>query len=326
MITKNLQLFALALVTSVSLGWGINILSSNLTDFSFAHQLKANPEILAAYAAQNEIEEKLLQQRPFRVKNYASLEIQGKAAISLFLDDETAHTKVLFEKNSDAPLLIASLTKLMTALTALAHYQPDLPVRLTQKVLDTEGKAGQLQIDDSFTIKDLLYMSLIESSNDAAAALTIPVGMNKFVGLMNQEAEKLHLRKTSFVNPTGLDPSNSGNYSTAEELSQIAVHIIQNEPQIFDILSLQEIDLYDQNGAFHHTMINTNDLLKYREWPSRILGGKTGWTPRAGSSLILVLEGPNQTGYIVNVLLASEDRFGEMKEMLDWVLHAYKWH
>jgi len=326
MITKNLQLFALALIASVSLGWGMNILSFNLTESALAHQLKANPEILAAYAAQTKIEDTLLQKQPFRTKNYPALEIQGKAAISLFLDRETGRTKILFEKDSTAPLLIASLTKLMTALTALTHYQPDLLVHITQKALDTEGETGQLQIADAFTIRDLLYMSLIESSNDATVALTIPVGTDEFVRLMNKEARILQLRKTSFVNPTGLDSSSSGNYSTAADLSQIAIHIIQNDPQIFDILSLQQIDLYDPDGVFHHTMINTNELLHYSEWPTKILGGKTGWTPRAGSSLILVLESPNKNGYIVNVLLGSEDRFDEMKRMLDWILHGYKWN
>jgi len=326
MITKNIQIFALALVGSVSLGWGMNIFSSNLADFNFAHQLRVNPEILAAYAAQDQIEYELLQEKPFRTKNYKALAIQGTAAISLFLDEETGLTKVLFEKNPDTTLLIASLTKLITALTALEHYPPNLPVHLTQDILDTEGEAGQLQIDDAFTVKDLLYMLLIESSNDAAAALSIPKGMDEFVNLMNQEAKMLKLQKTSFVNPTGLDTPNSGNYSTAADLSQIAVHIVQNEPQIFDILSLQQIDLYDQNGAFHHKMENTNQLLKYHEWPTRILGGKTGWTPRAGSSLVLVLESPDQNGYVISVLLASEDRFGEMKEILDWVLHAYQWN
>jgi len=325
MITRNLQFFALALIASVSLVWGANAFSSGLTDFTFAHQLKTNPEILAAYASQQEIRDQLFLQEPWRTKNYAGLEIAGKSAISVYLNQESGHTKTLFQKNSDTPLLIASLTKLMTALTALTHYEPNLPVSLTQEALATEGKAGHLQINDALTIKDLLYLALIESSNDAAVALTIPSGTQEFVGLMNADARALGLTSTTFINPTGLDTRNTGNYSTSAELSEIALHIIQQEPQIFDILSLQKLDLYDRNGEFHHTMVNTNDLLEYTEWPAKILGGKTGWTPRAGSSLILVLQSPDQTGYIVNVLLGSEDRFGEMKSMLRWVLEAYQW-
>jgi len=60
--------------------------------------------------------------------------------------------------------------------------------------------------------------------------------------------------------------------------------------------------------------------LNWREWPAKILGGKTGWTLQARGCLLLVVESPQQDGYIVNVILGSEDRFGEMEKMLRWIL------
>ena len=328
MITKNVQIFLLALLVSISMGWGINAFSSNLTEFVFARRLTSNPEILAAYAAQQELQDKLTLEAPYRERNVPSLEMNGKAALSLYLDKEQQRTKVLFEKNSDTPLLIASLTKLMTSLTALKNYPPSLQVPITQDILDIEGDSGHLRSGDLLTVKDLIYLSLIESSNDAAYALGAPMGQDKFMNLMNQEADTLSLQQTTFANLTGLDPDlpgELGNYSTASDITQIAIHILQNDPQIFDILSQQKLDLYDQYGQFHHTMKNTNDLLEYRDWPTKILGGKTGWTPLAKGSLLLVTESPDQNGYIINVLLGSKDRFEEMKHLLRWILQAYQW-
>ena len=72
-------------------------------------------------------------------------------------------------------------------------------------------------------------------------------------------------------------------------------------------------------------MKNTNLLLHYAEWPARILGGKTGSTVLAKEYLILLLESPDHRGYVVNVLVGSEDRFREMQTLLDWILQSYQW-
>jgi len=67
-------------------------------------------------------------------------------------------------------------------------------------------------------------------------------------------------------------------------------------------------------------------LLGYKEWPGKVFGGKTGWTPQAKQSLLLVVESPDKKGYIVNVILGSDDRFGEMRKLLRWSLDSYKWN
>jgi D-alanyl-D-alanine carboxypeptidase len=103
------------------------------------------------------------------------------------------------------------------------------------------------------------------------------------------------------------------------------MHLMEQHPQVFDILSQEELPLYTREGKFHHTIRNTNILLHYSEWPARIFGGKTGSTPLAKESLIMLLESPDYKGYIVNVVLGSQDRFLEMRTLLGWILQSYQW-
>ena len=74
---------------------------------------------------------------------------------------------------------------------------------------------------------------------------------------------------------------------------------------------------------FHHTMKNTNELLSSNGWPTKVLGGKTGWTPEAKGALVLVLESPKGKGYLINIILGSSKRFQDMKELVNWIFHSY---
>lgn len=326
MITKNLKVFLISLVASMPVWWGMNVLSANLTEFFFLRELRTNPEFRAAFAAQRELEQKLRNEYPLAAKGSKTLELQAQSVLSMFVrQDET--TKVLFEKNSKSPLLIASISKLMTALVAIKNYPLEQRITITQAMLETPGEAGQLRQGDILQVKDLLYLSLMESSNDAAVALTEPVGTVRFVSLMNQEAGRLNLHHTSFVNPTGLDALDPklSNKSSAADLATLVRYLFTNYPQVFDILSQSELALFTPDRMFHHQMRNTNELLGYYEWPVKTLGGKTGTTPYARQTLLFVVESPDKNGYIINVILGSEDRFGQMRQLLQWILQSYQW-
>ena len=220
---------------------------------------------------------------------------------------------------------IASITKLMTALVAIKNYPLDQHITITPKVLETPGEAGQLRAGEAFTVKDLLYLVLMESSNDAAEALAEAKEPKVFIGLMNEEAARLNLQNTSFVNPTGLDEAQYTNKSTTKDLAELARYLFQSYPQVFDILSQSELALITPTGRFHHTMRNTNELLGYYDWPGRTFGGKTGTTPLARETLLFVVESPDTQGYIINVILGSEARFAEMRQLLQWILQSYQW-
>jgi serine-type D-Ala-D-Ala carboxypeptidase (penicillin-binding protein 5/6) len=321
---RNLKLLLFAFILSIPVWWGIDLFSDTATKILLNWELKTNPEILAAHAAQETLEKKLQETHPLPTKGSDTLLMHARAVSStLVRQDQTQ--KVLFEQNPDSPVLIASLTKLMTAFVAMESYPPTQEIIITPQILFTEGDSGQLKQWEIFTVRDLLYISLIESSNDAATALTVPMGYDTFIARMNTQAALLNMETASFTNPTGLD-SVTANYASAQDLTKLAVYLKTNYPQIFDILSQQQFPVRTADGTFHHNLINTNELLGYREWPTKVLGGKTGWTPPAKQALVLIVESPNKEGYIVNVILGSDDRFGEMKKLLSWILYSYQWN
>ena len=163
--------------------------------------------------------------------------------------------------------------------------------------------------------KDLLYIMLIESSNDAAFALAEVIGVKGFVDLMNLKAKDMGLEDTRFFEPTGLDPEDPAqpvNYSSAQDLVKLGKYLLSEHPEILETLGKKEYPLYLENGVFHHTLQNTNELLG--EIPG-IIAGKTGFTERAGGCLILILEGKNPGTYLINVILNSPDKFEDMRKL-----------
>lgn len=214
----------------------------------------------------------------------------------------------------------------MTALTAFKYESQEQKITVTKEAIQKEENFGQLKAGEELTAKDLLSIMLIESSNDAAVALASALEEKNFLGLMNLQASQLGLSKTSFVDVAGVDPNREGeeiNVSSAEDLAKLAMFIQRNYPEIFETLQIPQLDLYAANGRFHHTLKNTNELLRSNGWPTKVLGGKTGWTPLAKGNLILLLESPEGDGYLVNVVLGSDDRFGEMKTLVDWIFRSY---
>lgn len=321
---KSLKLLAILLIASIPLLWATGIAADKAGDLFLAWQLNNSPEILAAEASAERLEQKLQEAYPLPAKGDKGLVLDARG-VSSTLIKENSEEKILFSQNSGSPVLIASLTKLMTAIVAMEQYSPTQTVMIMPEILFTEGTSGQLKLWEVFTIRDLLYISLIESSNDAAVALTVPAGYLEFIEEMNQQASKLEMDTALFTNPTGLDGITS-NYASAQDLTTLTRHLKEKYPQVFDILSQQQFPIHTADGTFHHNLLNTNELLGYREWPAKVLGGKTGWTPAAKQNLVLVVESPDKKGYIVNVILGSDDRFGEMKKLLAWILTSYQWN
>jgi len=305
----KLKIFLIAFILSLPFWWGINIGQENLEEFLFKREITSNSEILTARESHLTLEKKL------SVKN---LQIEAEAAISVLIrPDQTS--MVLFEKNSDEKLPIASLVKLMTAHLVLKNYNLSQEVKISSEIVSQPEEFGKLKVGQTLSVKDLLYPLLIESSNDAAFALAEVIGQKKFVDLMNLEAEHLGLKNTYFANPTGLDPKKPAepmSYSTARDLTKFAEYLLDHN-NIWEILSIAKINIYGQE------LINTNKLLN--KIPG-ILGGKTGETPRAGGCFLLVLQTPK--GYLINIILGSyfsESRFEEMKKLINWLNLAYNW-
>lgn len=233
-----------------------------------------------------------------------ALNIDAQSAISV-VTDLSDNSKVLFKKNEQRKLSIASITKLMTAVIVLENIDPSEKIEISKEAQET------------FFANDLLYDMLIGSDNAAAEAFSESIGKDKFVALMNEKAKEIGLFDTSFLNPTGLGLDN---FSTAQDLVKLTEYLLKEHRSILNITAMQEFDLYTADGKNLNKITNTNELLKeYSDSDKRIIGGKTGNTRAAGESLLLVLRMPDNKDYLINVILNSKDRFGETKKIIDWV-------
>ena len=310
-MTKNFRYFLASFLLSFFFFLGINYFQKNLEDFFFWQETKNL--VLSA-----RIEKSFERFRPFRNWKVKGINLQAKAVLSVFIDDK-GEEKVLFEKNSQQRLPIASLTKLMTALVALENYELSRPVKIA-KILPEDN--GQLKIGEKFEVKDLLYFLLISSNNTAAHALSEIMGSQSFVFLMNKKAQQIGMKETFFFNPTGLDPDDPGklsNFSTAKDLLILLKTVSKNQ-LISEILLTPEIEIYSREKLILHKLENTNELLKKR---FEILAGKTGWTPQAKGCLAVVVKAPRNKGKIIFIILGSEKRFEEMEKLIDWTKKAY---
>jgi len=309
---------------SLPFWWGINILAKDVEDFWFQQKIVKNPEILTAAISQKILERKIkeLELEKLREERLENLEIEARAAISVEVDSQ-GKERILFEKDSQKPLAVASLTKLMTALIVFdldETYSSSQTITITREAVEQEGssKYGDLKVGENLSVEALFYTMLIESSNDAAFALSQLIGQEGFVDLMNLYAKNLGLEKTYFVNPTGLEPDNlqePKNISAARDIVKLTKYILKNYPQIFEITANQSYEVLKPDGSLHHFIPeNTNKLLG--EIPE-IIGGKTGWGIEAGGCLLLVLDDPNTSKYYINIVLGAKDRFAEMRKLID---------
>lgn len=248
------------------------------------------------------------------IRDWSIPEISIDAKSFLIFDSEKK--KVLAQKNTDEKLPIASLAKIMTAITALDNSNPADKIKISKKAVETEGVAGGLIVGEELTIKDLIFIMLIESSNDAAFALSEHLGGNEFVVLMNKKTVEIGLKNSYFTGPSGLE--DEGNFSTVQDLAKLTEYAF-SYPIIKEALATTEIEIKSIDGKFNHRLNSTNKLLG--ENPD-ILGGKTGYTEAAGECLILIAKSPSKLIYII---LGSKNRWEDAKKMIGWANKAYTW-
>lgn len=317
------RIFFTAFLLSLPFWWGMNLLEKDLKDFFFWQELGSNTQVLTAQVSFEKM-------KPSRIKEISNLDIEAKSAVSVLLRNNRKE-KMLFKKNTNEELPIASLTKLMTALIVLENYDLEKEISITKEAISQEGTSGQLSSGRVYSVGYLLYPLLMESSNDAAFALANSYeGMDlpSFIQLMNSRAETLESTNTYFFNPSGLEPDEDKNtmnlnYSTAEDLVKLTKELLKN-PEIWQILGTPTYSLYGPE------LKNTNDLLFDNSitWKNEIIGGKTGYTEKAGGCIVLVLKAPENKGYLINIVLGTEnnnERFNQMKKLVEWVNSAYQW-
>ncbi len=250
--------------------------------------------------------------RPFGVNADAAskkLNLSAESA-SLVLCDSG---KVIFSKNADIPLPMASTTKIMTAVVAIESCDVDKTVSVHADAVGTEGSSAYLTECESMTMKDLLYALMLQSANDAAVAIAYEIGgsIESFAELMNAKAEKLGLVSTQFANPHGLDSDE--HYTTASELACLASYAMKN-PLFREIVSTERY--VTENGR---VFVNHNKMLNLYEGA---VGVKTGFTKRSGRCLVSAAE---RDGLLaVAVTLNAPDDWNDHKKMLDFCFESYE--
>ena len=193
---------------------------------------------------------------------------------AILLDGQTG--RVLYEKQPDKQSLIASTTKIMTALIVCEQVNVLDRVRIPPEAVGVEGSSMYLKAGEILTVQDLLYGLMLHSGNDAAVALAIYCGgtVEGFAELMNDKAHRLGLTNTHFVNPNGLD--SPGHYSTARDLAVLAAYAMEN-PIFYQTVSTKTVT------AGGRSLRNHNKLLWQLDGADGI---KTGFTKKAGRILV----------------------------------------
>jgi len=240
-----------------------------------------------------------------------------KSASAVVLDQTTG--AVLFEKNPNAQVPIASITKLMTAMVAL-DAKPDLKqdLAIQDEDVDTvKGTRSKLKVGTQLTREEMLRLALMASENRAAAALSryYPGGRSAFVAAMNRKATDLGLSETHFEDSTGLT---AANVSSARDLTRM-VAAAHKYPLIrqYSTTAEYEVNIDGRARAFH----NTNSLVRSDSWDIGL--SKTGYINEAGKCLVMQALVNNKP--MIIVLLDSWGkltRIGDANRVKRWIEHV----
>ncbi len=260
----------------------------------------------------------------------------SNAHSSLILDADSG--TILHYDNAKDRRPIASLTKLMTAVLVMENISNlDEDVTIGSDEVYIEGtKIGcprsgycvspRLKVGEKISVLNLLKAMLMNSANDAAVALGKHISgtEEKFVDLMNEKAKSLGLTDTHFCTASGLEPEGreSECYSSAYDIARIAAYSMKYD-LIWETFRLpNDITVTSADGTCTHQIINTDLVLN--QIPN-CLGGKTGFTPLAGRSLLLAASDETAKHKVIAVLLDDPYRWQDIKTMIDWVFKAYDW-
>lgn len=288
-----------------------------------------NPQVLGVtevnereeITATNHFVGSMVMHEPSSKPDVPVLDLLSERALVMDFDTEA----VLFEKNADVKVPIASITKLATALTFL-DYNPgwDSVYRVKSSDIALGGRV-YLSADDQVYIRDLFNLSLVCSSNTGANALASATGLtrNEFVQAMNKKVAELDLLNIEFIEPTGL---HSYNMASAHDLAIFVKNALLNSDirkatmqtkYSFETLSGKMISVFSTDSLLHSFPINGIE----------IQGGKTGFINLSGYCFVGCFK--NHDGKeLISVILGSPNRrtsFQETKDIVNWAYASYTW-
>jgi len=223
--------------------------------------------------------------------------IKSRAAITI----DASTGEILFSKDSNRRLPPASTTKLMTAILAIEKEDLSKIVTIGKKASRAARSKAGFKEGDQITIEALLYAALLGSANDAAVALAEAIAGSEqgFVPLMNEKALSIGAEDTKFINATGLP--GDGQYTTALDLSKILSYALKF-PKLREIIGTPEAKITTEKGKVFH--LRSTDRLLWSD--EKIIGGKTGYTNKAGHCFVCAAQGVTKT--ILVAILGSPTR------------------
>ncbi len=247
---------------------------------------------------------------PTRAAEKAAAAPAVSAQSAVLMEAESG--EIVFAHNADLPLAMASTTKIMTALVALELASPDRVIEVDPEAVGVEGSSIYLSAGEPLTLEELLYALLLESANDAAAAIAIGLSgsVEAFADEMNRKARSLGLVATHFTNPHGLDDAE--HYTTARELAIISRAALQNE-LIRTISSTRKTTIPHAGTDGVRLLVNHNKMLRLYEG---CIGLKTGFTKKSGRSLVSAAERDGVR--LIAVTLNAPDDWNDHTKMLDY--------
>jgi len=301
-MTKAIKFFLGGLFLGISFALSFNLLEEKLENFFYAQIGKPFEEISLV---------------KFSFPKKPPLEIEAESAFSLKIYP-SGKEKILFKKNPEEILPIASLTKLMTAIISLENYDLYQEIEVSQRAQNQVDvlNYGNLKKGEVFSQITLLRLMLVYSSNDAAFALAEKMGIEKFVKKMNKKAKELGMENTIFFNPTGLKDGGI-NLSSIEDLLKLIKYILREKPIILEI-SRRKLKFEPYHSIFDISLPEGKELL----------GGKTGFLPaseigknRDWGCMVFVFKDEKRFTYI-NIILGAKgakERVVQMQKLVDWI-------
>lgn len=233
----------------------------------------------------------------------------------ILMDMDTG--RVIESKNKDTPMLIASITKIMTCLLAIESKKLEDEIIVDDVIKDSYGSGIYIEVGEKIKLIDLLYGLMLRSGNDAALMIAKYVGgeVDLFVKMMNDKAKEIGMTNTIFVNPSGLDNTDSGNYSTAFDMALLTKYAMQYDEYQEIVKTKKHIVKTDKKTYVWH---NKNKLLN----EEYITGGKTGYTEKAKRTLVSTGSSDNMNFIVVTI--KDSDDWNTHKQLYNYAFDNYE--
>ncbi len=236
------------------------------------------------------------------------------ATSSIVIDIDSG--RVLYENNADEKRLIASITKIMTCIVAIENGDLKKEVKAESEILKMYGTSIYLELNEKMTLIDLLYGLMLRSGNDAAVVIAkeIAGSEDEFVKMMNDKAKELGMTNTTFSNAHGLDEETK-NYSTARDMAILSRYAYKNKTYR-KIIGTEEYRVKTNNKSY--LWYNRMKLLGDYKYCT---GGKNGYTPSAGKTLVTTHEKNDLNITIVS--LNDPDEYNNHKRLAEFAFDNF---